>query len=94
MNGEDHDPHVFIKVTDQHGQTRGRVEHAWIWEDATNSPMKWRVFDLPVHFVVREASVYHFGVYLDTDHTTDQAVASFLLPVYLDAPPRVQPQLR
>jgi hypothetical protein len=85
-NGTDRDPHFYIKIHDGGGELRARLEQLFIWEDVTYGPMKWRVFDLHIPFLVFGAGVYHFGVYAGADDGPDQALSSFLFPIDLDAP--------
>jgi len=85
-NGTEHDPQLYVLVHDANGELRARLEQIWIWEDIQDRPLKWRVFDLMVPFLIFGGGVYTFGVYAGPDDRPDQAVASFLLPIILDAP--------
>jgi hypothetical protein len=84
-NGKEHDPQLFIMVHDADDQLRGRVEQLWIWDDLPNRPLKWQVFSLMLPFLVFGAGTYTFGVYAGPDDQPDQALASFLIPIFLDA---------
>jgi hypothetical protein len=84
-NGSEHDPQLFIMVHDADDQLRGTVEQLWIWDDLPNRPLKWQVFSLMLPFLVFGAGTYTFGVYAGPDDQTDQALASFLIPIFLDA---------
>jgi hypothetical protein len=83
-NGTEQDPQLFVIVHD--GQPRGRLEQIWIWEDVPDRPLKWRVFNLLVPFLIFGGGVYTVGVYAGPDGQPDQALASFRLPIILDAP--------
>jgi hypothetical protein len=85
-NGTEHDPQLFVMVHDADGQLRGRLEQIWIWEDVPNRPLKWRVFNLMLPFLIFGGGVYTFGVYAGPDGEPDHAMASFLFPIILDAP--------
>ncbi len=87
LNGEDNDPHFYIKVHDEAGEPRGGIENLWVWEDSDFSPMKWRVFALRVPYVVTGPGVFTFGVYAGPDDGPGQALSSFQVPVFLDMPP-------
>lgn len=84
-NGSEHDPQLFIMVHDADDQLRGTVEQLWIWDDLPNRPLKWQVFSLMLPFLVFGAGTYTFGVYAGPDDQPDQALASFLIPIFLDA---------
>lgn len=86
LNGTDHDPHFYIKVHDQNGEIRGRLEQVLMWEDSTISPMKWQVLALRMPYVVTGPGVYTFGVYTGPDDGPDEALSSFQIPVTLDLP--------
>lgn len=86
QNGTEHDPQLFVIVHDADGEPRGRLEQIWIWEDVPGRPLKWRVFDLELPFLIFGGGVYTFGVYAKPDDQPDQALASFLFPIILDAP--------
>lgn len=94
MNGSDNDPHIYVTVHDASGEIRGQIQQLWMWEDSEHSPMKWRVFNLHVPFLVFGPGIYTFGVYTGPDHGPDQALSSFVIPITLDLPPEVQPTFR
>jgi hypothetical protein len=85
-NGSEHDPQLFIMVHDADGQLRGRAQQLWIWDDLPNRPLKWQVFSLMLPFLVFGAGTYTFGVYAGPDDQPGQALASFVIPIFLDAP--------
>lgn len=86
-DGTETDPHFYIKVYDGGGELRLRAQQMFIWEDEpTESPIKWRVFDLHLPVPVFGEGVYSFGVYAKDQDEPDQALTSFLWPIILDAP--------
>jgi hypothetical protein len=85
-NGTEHDPQLYVIVHDAGGEMRARLEQIWVWDDVPDRPLKWRVFDLMLPFLIFGGGTYTFGVYARPDDQPDQALASFQLPIILDAP--------
>jgi hypothetical protein len=84
--GTEHTPSLFVIAHDAGGEMRGRAELVWVWDDVPDRPLKWRAFDLMLPFFIFGEGTYTFGVYAGPDDRPDQALASFLFPVILDAP--------
>jgi hypothetical protein len=85
-NGTEHDPQLYVIVHDAGGEMRARLEQILVWDDVPDRPLKWRVFDLMLPFLIFGGGTYTFGVYARPDDQPDQALASFQLPIILDAP--------
>ncbi|HEX3732346.1 MAG TPA: hypothetical protein VHU91_05425 [Mycobacteriales bacterium] len=85
-NGAEHDPQLFVIVHDAGGQMRARLEQIWVWDDVPDRPLKWRVFNLMLPFLIFGEGIYTFGVYAGPEDQPDQALASFQIPIILDAP--------
>jgi hypothetical protein len=85
-SGTEHDPQLWIKVHDANGEQRCNAQNFWIWDDVPGRPLKWRVFDLQIPFLIFGGGVYTFGVYAGEGGQLGDALTSFQFSIILDAP--------
>jgi hypothetical protein len=84
-NGTDPNPCIYVQDRDADDVVRGTAELIWLWDGIPDKPCKWRVFDLKLPLLVFGGGVYTFGVYASPDDPTEAALASYPLPIILDA---------